>query len=65
MLEVFFIKKINLTCSVTQDNDLVTTTIHHKAIKKININDRVVKTSQLLSSCRGEVFSNFIRLVRA
>jgi hypothetical protein len=34
MLEVFFIKKINLTCSVTQDSDLVTTSIHHKAIKK-------------------------------
>jgi len=34
MLEVFFIKKINLTCSVIQDNDLVTTSIHHKAIKK-------------------------------
>jgi len=34
MLEVFFIKKINLTCNVTQDNDLITTTIHHKTIKK-------------------------------
>jgi hypothetical protein len=34
MLEVFFIKKINLTSSVTQDNDLVTTSIHYKAIKK-------------------------------
>jgi len=39
MLEVFLLKKIIfkkivLTCNITRDNDLVTTSIHYKAIKK-------------------------------